>query len=95
VAHGAVEAPAAGPSRERGRARGQAERLGADAPATVAPDRRVRDPEPLTQLERLGEIARGDVDVVAARAERLDHRPHHEDVRRVRQVDPDPHRAGE
>ena len=45
--------------------------LAAKAPAAVAADRRVRDPEALAQLERLREVARGHLDLVAvARAAR-------------------------
>jgi hypothetical protein len=60
----------------------------------VAADRRVVEPEALEQPERLREVARGDQDVVPTRAQRLDHRPHHEHVGRVGQVDPDMHGGG-
>ncbi len=57
----------------------------------MAPDRRVRDPEALTQRERLGEVARGHPNLVTIRTQALDHRPHHKHMRAVRQIDPNAH----
>ena len=54
-------------------------------------DRRVRDPEPLAQPERLREVAGGHLHLVPGAPQPLDHRRQHEHVRRVREVDPDPH----
>jgi hypothetical protein len=92
-----VKAPSAGwaggPFHERKRAIGQAARLGAEAGAPVAADRRVRDPEAVAQSERLGEVARGYLHLMAVGGQPLDDRPHDEHVRRVGEVDPDPHRA--
>ena len=64
-----------------------------ESAAAMAPDRGVLDSEPLAQPERLREVARGHLDVVAAGAQVRDHGSHHEHVRGVRQVDPDPHPA--
>ena len=63
----------------------------ASRPPRWRPDRRVLDAEALAQLERLREVARGDLDLVPVRAHRLDQRPHHEHVRAVGQIDPDAH----
>ena len=79
------------PAHERCRARRQSERLGAQALAAVAPDRRVRDAKALAQLERLGEVARGHAHVVAVRSQALDHGAHDQHVRAVREIDPDAH----
>jgi len=54
-------------------------------------DRRVLDLQPLAELECLGEIARRHPHLVAILAQALDQRPHDEDMRAVRQVDPDAH----
>jgi hypothetical protein len=92
-----VEAPfgstllGARPAHERGRARREARRLGAEPPAAVVPDLGVRDAEALAQLDRLCEVARGHTHVVAVRMQALDHGPHDEHVRAVREVDPDAH----
>ena len=61
-----VESPAAGPTAERQRAleRGPRALAARSLPAVMA-DRRVLDPEPLAQLERLREVARGDLHLVA------------------------------
>ena len=59
----------------------------------MTPDRGVLDPEALTQRERLGEVARGHLHVVAVLDQVLDHGPHHEHVRTVREVDPNAHPA--
>ena len=52
-------------------------------------------PVELEQLDRLCVVARGDLDLVAARAQELDQRPEHEHVGRRRHVDPDPHAGAE
>ena len=80
MAEGPVEPPAAGPSRQRGRSFHQTARLGSETAPAVAPDRRVLDPEPVKQPERLGEVTRGDLDLVPARLQVRDHGPHHEHV---------------
>ncbi len=59
--------------------------------AAVVADRVVADPEPLAELERLREVARGDLDLVALLLEAPDDRRQHEHVRRVGEVDPDLH----
>ena len=61
----------------------------ASAPPRWRPIGRVLDPEPLAQPERLREVPRGDLDLVAVAPQLLDHGPQHEHVRRVREVDPD------
>ena len=92
VADRDVEAPAPRPAGERAAARDEAHRpCSASAPAAVAADRRVRDPEALTQLERLSEVARRHLDLVPVLAHRLDQRAQHEHMGAVRQVDPDAH----
>ena len=48
--------------------------------------------EAVAQLERLGEVARRDLHLVAVGAQGVDDRPQHQHVRRVGEVDPDPHR---
>ena len=67
-----------------------AERAGA---AVRGPDDVVRDPVQLEQLERLRVVAGGDLDVVAGLASSAQQRPEERHVRRVRDVDPDAHRA--
>jgi hypothetical protein len=59
----------------------------------VAADRRVVEAVALEQAERLGEVACRDADVVAVRAQPLDHRAQHDDVRAIGEVDPDAHRV--
>jgi hypothetical protein len=59
--------------------------------AAVAADRRVLDPEAIEQLQRLGEVARRHLHVVAVLAQQLDHRAHHEHVRAVGEVYPNAH----
>jgi len=59
----------------------------------VAADRRVLDPQTVAQAERLREITRCDLNLMATLAQTRDHRPHHEHVRRVGEVDPDLHEA--
>ncbi len=76
-----IEAPAARPSHQGVGALGEPAGLGAEPASAVASDRRVRNPEARTEIERLGEVARGDLDLVAPFAQRLDHRPHDQDVR--------------
>ena len=61
--------------------------------AAVVADRGVVEPEALEQPECLREVARGHEDLVATPPQRLDHRAHHQHVRGVRQVDPNPHEA--
>ena len=80
MAEGPVEPPAPRPAGERRRSFRQPTRLGAETAAAVASDRRVLDPEPLQQPERLREIARGHLDLVPARPQVRDHGPHHEHV---------------
>ena len=58
-------------------------------------DRRVRNPEALAQRDRLGEVAGSHPHLVAVVAQALDHRPHHEHVRAVCQIDPDAHLKGD
>ncbi len=48
-------------------------------------------PKPLAQLQGLGEVARGDLHLVAVLAHRPDQRAHDEHVGGVGQVDPDAH----
>jgi len=100
VAERDIEAAPAGrarigsrPPHERRRARREPDGLRAEALAAVAPDRVVLDPQPLAQRERLGEVPRRHTHVVPVGPQQLDHRPHHEHVRAVRQVDPDTHGA--
>jgi membrane protein DedA with SNARE-associated domain len=57
----------------------------------MAPDCRVGDTETFAQRERLGEVARGHLHLVAVLTQALDHRPHHEHVRAVRQINPNAH----
>jgi hypothetical protein len=51
----------------------------------------VGHPEAITEFERLREVPGGDLDLVAALAQLVDHRPHDQDVGGIGQVDPDPH----
>ena len=76
----AIEPASPGPSRERQRPLNEPSRLGSQSTAPVAPDLGVLDPEPLQQADRLGEVARGDLDIVPARPQVLDHGAHHEHV---------------
>ena len=96
-----VEAPAAGcaglgagPAHERSRARGEAERLGPETLAPVAPDRRLRDAEALAQLDGLCEVARRHTHLVTVRAQPLEDGAHDQHVGTVGQVDPDAHWPG-
>jgi membrane protein DedA with SNARE-associated domain len=57
----------------------------------MAPDCRVGDTETFAQRECLGEVARGHLHLVAVLTQALDHRPHHEHVRAVRQINPNAH----
>ena len=93
VAERGVEAAPPRPARQLERAGSEAEPLRRQPAAAVAPDRLVRDPEPLAQPERLGEVPGGDEHCRPAPLERPDHGAHDEHVGRVRQVNPDPHRA--
>ena len=68
-------------------------RLRADALAAVMADGRVVDPEALAQLERLGEVAGGHVDLVPVGLQELDQRAQHEHVGAVGEIDPDAHGA--
>src|ERR1700732_798894 len=58
----------------------------------MAADHGVADIQSLAQLHRLGEIARGDANIVASCPQAVDDGAHHEHVGAVRQVDPDAHR---
>src|SRR5215218_1973927 len=86
-------APATRPARQGDATAGQAERLVGEPPAAVTADRRVLDAEAVAQLERLGEVACGDLDLVTVGAHRLDQRAHDQHVGTVGQVDPDAHAA--
>src|SRR5581483_12075212 len=55
-------------------------------------DRVMVDPEALTERKRLREVTGGDADLVPVGLQSLDHGPHDEHMRRVGEVDPDPHR---
>ena len=59
----------------------------------MAADRLAGEPVPLAQVERLREVARRDQHLGAALLERPDDRAHDQHVRRVSEVDPDPHRG--
>ena len=91
MTEGDIEAASAGPANERPRARCQPPGLARHSRASVTPDRGVRNPETLQQPQCLREITGRHLDGVAAGPQLLDHRPHHEHVRRVGQVDPDAH----
>jgi hypothetical protein len=56
-------------------------------------NRCVCDSKAIAQRDRLGEVTRGHPHLVAIRAQALNHGPHHEHVRAVRQVNPDTHLA--
>ena len=89
-----VEAPRPRPAGERGAADGERRPLAGGRGAAVAAERLVGEAEPLEQALRLAVVTGGDRDLVAALAQRLDHRPQHHRVGRGRAVDPDPHTAG-
>jgi hypothetical protein len=57
----------------------------------VTADRRVLQPEAPAQLDRLSEIARRHLHIVAVGPQPLYHRAHHQDVRAVREIYPDAH----
>ena len=86
-------------SKRRGRAheRSALSRLRSERPfpARERPPWRPRtvglDPVQLEELERLGVVARGDLDLGSALAEQREQRPEDEHVRRRGDVDPDPH----
>jgi hypothetical protein len=59
----------------------------------VTADRRVLDPEALAQPKGLRKVSGCDLHFVPASAKVRDHGPHHDHVRRIREVNPDPHRA--
>ena len=84
------ERPRAQRSKRR-RARQEAEALGTQALAPVAPQPVCSTPSRRHRPRRLGEVASGDRDVVSARAQDVDHRSHDQDVGAVGQVDPDAH----
>ena len=87
-----VERLRPGPGAERAQARSHRPHLaGAPGAAVGRPDDVVADRGRVEQLERLGEVARGDPDLVPAFLEQPDQRPEERHVRRVRHVDPDLH----
>ncbi len=98
VTEGDVEASAGGgsrigpgPAHQRRRARREPTSLGRKPSAAMAADRGVGDLEALAQLDRLREVTGGNAHVVAGQLQPLDHRPHHQHVRAVGQVDPYAH----
>jgi hypothetical protein len=92
VTHGlACPDPATEPD-ERQRPAGKRRGLPGDAAAAVPSDDGVRHPVELEEAERLREVARRDDRLDAGLGEPVKYRPEEEDVRRVREVDPD--RAG-
>ena len=98
VAERDVEAPIGAllgvrPAEQRAGARGEPAGLRGEALAAVAADRGVGDLQALQQPERLGEVASGDVHLVAVLAQQLDDGAHDEHVGAVGEVDPDAHRA--
>ena len=82
-----AEAAQRQPPRHRARL---AERAGA---AMSRPNDVMRDSVQLEQLQGLREVARRHLDLVAVLLEQPQQRPEEEDVRRVGDVDPDPHRS--
>ena len=64
------------------------------AAAVAADHDRVQAGAP-RELDGLRELARGDLHLVPAGAQALDHRPQNERVRAVGEVDPDSHRRGQ
>ena len=91
VRQGRVEGTAARPPVQRRDPAGRGLRLaGPPAAAVVAGDHRV-EPVQARDRDRLPVVAGGHLDGVAARLERTDERRQHDGVRRVREVDPDPH----
>ena len=67
------------------------ERLVAAAHAAVAADHQMRVAPVLEQLDGVRQRPRRQRDLVARRLEPLDERAQHDHVRRVGEVDPDPH----
>ncbi len=87
-----IEAAPGRPPGQRARALQQAAGLVGQARAPMLTDVGVADSEAVAQRQRLREVAGGDLHLVAVAAQLLDHRPQHEHVGRIRQVDPDAHR---
>ncbi len=85
-------APARKPPELEG-ATGKADRLVGPRRAAVVSDREMADPEPVAELERLGEVAGGDLHLMSLLLQAPDHRCEHQHVRRVGEVDPDLHGA--
>ena len=89
-----VEPPRSREPPQGAKARAHCARLAGTRRARVRrPEHGVLEPGVLEQLERLGEIAGRDRDVVPACLEELDDRPEEDDMRRVGDVDPDAHRG--
>ena len=86
-----VEVASARPASQRAQPRGHLPRLAEPRAAAVMPDRRRGHAVALDQLQGLRVVARGDLDLVAARLEQLDERPEDERMRARRHVDPDAH----
>ena len=76
-------------------AAGERHPLAGGRAAAVAADDLVLEPEPLEDADRLAVLARRDLDLVAARAQALDHRAQDERMRRGGAIDPDPHQRAE
>ncbi len=94
VGEGEVEAAAAREPPQGAESRRHRPHLGEPRRAGVRrADDGVLQAGVVEQLERLGELARGDRDVVTPSREQLDQRAEEGDVRRVGDVDPDAHQA--
>ena len=90
----AVEAARARPAQQLRDPVGGRERLVTPVHAAVAAEHRMRPPPLLQQLDGVRERPGRQLDVVAGGLEPLDERPQHDHVRRIGEVDPDPHGGG-
>jgi hypothetical protein len=89
--HSEIEPPASPVGDHRRRAARQRADLARPRRTAVAPDRRMRDPEPFQQRQRLRIVAGGHARVVTRALQMSDHRPEHHGMRRGGHVEPDPH----
>ena len=88
-----VEVASLRPVAKRPQARCHRARLAEPRAAAVLPDHLRLDPVQLQQLQRLGVVARGELDLRSSLAQQRHQRPEHQHVGRCRHVDPDLHRS--
>ena len=91
MAEADVEVALAGEAGKRQRAVEKARSLVLEPGAPVMSDRMAVNPEALAERQRLGKVARGDLNLVPLLTQAPDDRREHQHVRGVGEVDPDLH----